>query len=100
MPMDGDRPLPEVRLSPDYSAPSPLWPTSDETDSLVPEALLAKLIAWQEEFDDNFRWDTGWQSNEAKLQWAAEADILEADLRVALAGKADLVVDLWPLQSG
>jgi len=36
----------------------------------------------------------------AETRWAAEAAVLEADLRVALAGKVDLVVDLWPLHSG
>ena len=86
-----------MRLSPDYNAPSPLWPLSDATDALVPESLLARLVAWQEYFDANFRWDSGWQSDEAKSRWAAEAAILETDLRGALAGKAELTVDLWPL---
>jgi hypothetical protein len=89
---------PSVRLTPDYGAPSPLWPLSDATDALVPESLLARLVAWQQDFDSNFRWDSGWQSNEAKFRWAAEAAVLEADLRVALEGTAELTVDLWPLE--
>ena len=90
---------PSVRLSPDYGAPSPLWPLSDAPDALGPEALLARLVAWQQDFDANFRWDSGWQSNEAKARWAAEAAVLVGDLRMALAGKAELVVDLWPLNA-
>jgi hypothetical protein len=86
-----------IRLSPDYSAPSPLWPSSDATDALVPKELLGRLIRWQRDFDSNFRWDTGWQSEEAKARWAAQAADLEADLRVALEGRAELTVDLWPL---
>ena len=93
------RPPSKVRLSPDYNAPSPLWPSSDATHALVTESLLARLVAWQEEFDANFRWDSGWQSNKAKFRWAAEAAVLEADLRKALAGKAELTVDLWPLEA-
>ncbi len=86
-----------VTFSPDYGAPSPLWPQSDATDALVPEALLVKLVAWQGEFDSNFGWEMGWSSDEAKAKWAEEAVGLEAELREALAGKAELVVDLWPL---
>ena len=87
-----------VRLSPDYSAPSPLWPSSDATDALVSTTLLARLVAWQKDFDSNFRWDSGWRSDKAKFRWAAEAAALEADLRRELAGKAELTVDLWPLR--
>lgn len=91
-----DEPPSTVTFSPDYSAPSPLWPLSDATDALVPPALLVNLIAWQEEFDSNFGWEKGWSSDEAKSKWAEEAVKLEAELREALAGIAELVVDLWP----
>jgi len=94
-----DEPPTSVRLSPDYSAPSPLWPSSDKTDAFVPESLLTRLIAWQRDFDTNFRWDTGWETQEAKIRWANEAETLEAELREALRGKAELTVDLWPLQA-
>jgi hypothetical protein len=89
--------LPQVRISPDYSAPSPLWPSADETDALVSVDLLARLIAWQEGFDANFHWETGWRSEPAKVRWAEDADVLVAELREALEGKAELTVDLWPL---
>jgi hypothetical protein len=93
-----DEPPSVVTFSPDYDAPSPLWPSSDTTDAMVPEALLVKLIAWQQEFDSEFGWQMGWLSDEAKTKWAKDAVELEAELREALAGKAELVVDLWPLK--
>jgi hypothetical protein len=86
-----------LRLSPDYSAPSPLWPSSDDTDALVPSELLERLVAWQKAFDRNFHWEKGWQSEQARDEWAATAIELEAELRAALRGKAELEVDLWPL---
>jgi hypothetical protein len=55
-----DEPPSVVTLSPDYMAPSPLWPSSDTTDAMVPEALLVKLIAWQQEFYSEFGWQMGW----------------------------------------
>ena len=89
-----------VRLAPEYGVEVPLWPNGDATDSLVPADLLAKLIAWQAFFDSNFEWDTGWCSDDAKSRWAEEAVGLEAEPREALAGKVEVVVDLWPLKSG
>jgi hypothetical protein len=86
-----------LRLYPEYSVKVPLFPLSPDTDSLLPEPLRTRLMAWQKDFDLNFRWDTGWRSEEARTRWAAEAVPLEAELREALEGKADLVVDLWPL---
>jgi hypothetical protein len=59
---------------------------------------MAKLIAWQRAFDANFRWDIGWRSEEAKARWEEAAVGLEAELREALAGRAELVVNLWPLR--
>ncbi|MGO8872130.1 MAG: hypothetical protein ACLQPH_12155 [Acidimicrobiales bacterium] len=64
---------------------------------MVPTDLLARLIRWQEDFDSNFRWESGWQSQEAKARWAEQAAVLEVDLQAALEGRATLTVDLWPL---
>lgn len=87
----------KVRLSPDYSAPYPLWPLSDATAAMVPEAVMAKLVAWQKDFDANFHWETGWRSDEARDRWAAAATELGPEVRAALDGRAELEVDLWPL---
>jgi len=85
---------------PEYSVEIPLFPQSDDTNALVPEHLLAQLIRWQSEFDENFHYEKGWKSTEVKDRWAAEADPLEAALRETLKGKVDLVVDLSPLPRG
>ncbi len=63
-----------LRLSPDYTPSEwvPLWPSSDCTDALVPSQLLHELIAWQEEFLQNFHPDKGWRSKQAMDHWAAE----------------------------
>lgn len=94
-----DEPPSVVTLMPEYGVDVPLWPLEESTDRLVPQELLAKLMAWQAFFDNNFRWDTGWCSEDAKSRWADEAVGLEAELREALTGKAEVVVDLWPLRS-
>ena len=91
-----------LRLAPDYgveiSVEVPLWPSSDDTDALVPEPLLVKLKKWQRDFASNYRYEGGWVSDEARIRWATQAGELEAELRAVLAGKAELVVDLWPLR--
>ena len=91
-----------LRLSPDYTPPDwvPLWPSSDYTDALVPTELLPRLIAWQDQFIENLDADRGWRSEEVMDQWAAEGCKLAAELETALKGKAELVVDLWPLRRG
>jgi hypothetical protein len=92
-----------IKLMPEYAASLPLW---DERGNLgrsgaqLPPALLDRLEAWQREFEENFRWDTGWQSAAAREHWAGQAPRLEAALRDALSPRTELVVDLWPLGGG
>ena len=88
-----------LRLSPEYGGALPLWPQWDHPERLIPRELFVKLMAWQELFDSNFDSETGWRSEDAKTRWAAEAIGMETELRDALAGKAEVVVDLWPLKS-
>src|SRR5262245_10970519 len=96
-----DEPLPdEIRLSPDYSAPLPLWGQGCvpwQLTKFTPE-LLDRLAAWQSEFDDNFQWETGWRSPEIRDHWAAQAEKLAADVRAELGTRARLTVALWPLE--
>ena len=91
-----------LRLSPDYTPPAfvPVWHSSPYTDALVPPKLIDELIAWHEEFNENFDPDRGWRSKEVMDRWAAEGNKLAAELRSALVGKAELEVDLWPLPRG
>lgn len=91
---------PTITLMPEYSVEVPLWPQADKTDDLVSEALKSKLKAWQATFDTNFSWQTGWDSEDVKVAWAEDAKILEAELRVELAGIVEVEVDLWPLNPG
>jgi hypothetical protein len=98
VPRRDDEPM-SIRLSPDYMAPSPLWPQSEEVEALVPEPLLARLVAWQKDFDANYDWSSGWTSEQARDEWAAAAIDLESELRSVLTGKAELTVDLWPIDA-
>jgi hypothetical protein len=86
---------PLVRLMPEYSAPMPLWGRWQELE--LPELLLRRLAAWQEDFDSNFHWDHGWKSSAAREAWAADAATLETMLRQAVGDRARVTVDLWPL---
>lgn len=97
-----DEPLPPViRLSPDYSAPLPLWGEGfgciPWQVTKFPPQLLDRLAAWQEDFDDNHHYQTGWRSAAIRDRWAHQARELAADVRGALGTRAELIVDLWPV---
>jgi hypothetical protein len=62
-----------------------------------PPGLLDRLAAWQRDFDDNYHYRTGWRSAATRDRWAHQATDLAADLRAALGTRAELVVDLWPI---
>jgi hypothetical protein len=82
---------------PDYSADLPLWGGAlSQLD--LPARLLDELGDWQQEFDDNFDPHTGWSSEVIKSTWAQRAVTLEMDLRAEIDGRANLSVDLWPLE--
>jgi hypothetical protein len=49
---------PTITLMPEYSIEVPLWPQEDETDALVSEGLMARLMAWQDVFAVHFDADT------------------------------------------
>jgi hypothetical protein len=59
--------------------------------------LWGELGDWQQYFDDHFLPHSGWTSKEARDQWAEKAEDLVWQLKRALWGKAELVVNLWPL---
>src|ERR1700722_598378 len=63
----------QLRLAPDYPPPGwvPLWPSSDDTDALVPSELLPRLTAWQDEFNQNFYLERGRGSGDVGDRWAS-----------------------------
>lgn len=96
----GDPLPPVVTLEPEYGAALPLggegmlaW----QRTKFSPQ-LLDRLAAWQADFESGFHWDTGWRSPEVRNRWAEEARNLAADVRAELGMRAELVVNLWPLQ--
>jgi hypothetical protein len=98
----GTSPFPGSSGSPpDYSAPLPLWGEGFgniawQFTKFQPE-LLDRLAAWQRDFDDNYHYQTGWRSAAMRDRWAHQAIELAADLRAALGTRAELTVDLWPI---
>ena len=101
-PQEPDAPPSEVLLFPDYTGNGwvPLWPSSDATDAYFSVDLLQRLVAWHDEFQDNYSYDGGWISDEAKRRWADESKALEDEVRREITGKASLTVHLWPLGQG
>ncbi len=89
-----------ITLMPEYGVDVPLWPREDETDSLVSQGLMAKLMAWQDVFGSQFDSRSGWRTDEVKVSWAEQARTLEAELRKEVAGRVGIEVDLWPLNPG
>ena len=73
-----------IRLAPDYGVEVPLWPQADETDALIPETLLARLIAWQAEWSSHFHYEAGWDSDAVRTQWERDGAKLAAEVREAL----------------
>jgi hypothetical protein len=103
--LDWAEPLPrEIELAPEYSADLPLWGCCEGAgmiawqDTKFSPELLDRLVAWQQEFDDNFHYETGWRSAEIRDRWASQAENLAADVRTELGTRAELTVRLWPLE--
>ena len=89
-----------LRLFPEYvMGIVPVFPQSDDTGALIPEDLSTRLTTWNDFFNVNYHYEKGWQSEKAKVDWSEDAVPLVAELKGALEGKAELVVDLWPVQS-
>ena len=99
---DGSRsprgPVTHVRLSPDYGAPSPLWPNSVEIEELVSSGLLEQLMEWQLAFEQHFDDENGWTSPEVKARWADQAVVLERELRLEFGPDVEIEVELWPIE--
>lgn len=88
-----------IILVPEFDVVLPLWPQSDKVETLIPLWLLEKLKNWQDDFQSNFNSDLKWRSDKAKVRWTRTAAALETELQVALLGKAEFFVDLWPIRN-
>jgi hypothetical protein len=95
------QPLPKlIELATDYDADLPLWGDGGNIpwqDTGFSPALLDRLAAWQQDFDANYHWDSGWRSAEARDRWTSQGEELAADVRAELGNRAELTVRLWPL---
>jgi hypothetical protein len=100
--LDVEEPLPSVViLAPDYQAGNdaglPLWGEEGQIswrDTKFTPELLDRLHTWQEELEENYRWNSGWSSEHVRARWAAEAGDLAAEVRAELGTRAELVVNL------
>ena len=95
--MPGRREPGVLRLSPDYSAPSPVW--SDHGcvglgDLGISPALATRLDAWNELFQEHFRYDSGWDGPAARAEFATQAYRLLRDLRAEL-DPTEVVLEDW-----
>ena len=90
------------RLSSDYSCGFPVWGPSGGLASTaqlgISDELAADLTAWQDLFDQSFRYDgSGWSSPEAEAEYAHAAPDLRRRLARELGSASTVMLDLWPV---
>jgi hypothetical protein len=79
-------------------SPPRQWTTSPTTSQTLGEYLRARSPYAQETGQLIIAFGTtGWRSAPARDRWADNAKGLATDLRAVLGTRAELVVDLWPL---
>jgi hypothetical protein len=86
----------------DYTAEWPLWVGNGHinvtADPLgLSTALARRLWEWERLFDAHYSHETGWDSESARAEYAAQADVLFRDLRAELRPDVALSLDVWPL---
>lgn len=85
-----------IQLSPDYCRDYPLWESGSDhytvsaTDLGLSEPLALALSTWQQLWEAERLWDSGWSSNERRLSWKHEGDLLCERLREELWLVADV----------
>jgi hypothetical protein len=82
-----------IRMAPDYGVDVPLWPRADETDELVPEDLLRRLMEWQTYWDHHHQFERGWDSDESRVRWRKEGADLASELKDVLPRGWKLKID-------
>lgn len=103
---EGSAPAPThgttVRLMPEYGVDVPLWGGDWETLALS-DSLLADLVKWQAEFDETFSPSSRADRSQwvaIKARWEQDAQSLAARIRREIPPHFELVIDLWPLETG
>lgn len=88
-------PVEVVTFSPDYSGDLPLWGVDWQNPGLS-HGLLVRLVEWQDTFDEHFDAFSGWDSEEVKASWTADAEPLAEAVRQELGPAVTVNVSLWP----
>jgi hypothetical protein len=84
----------------DYGAPTPVW--TDESTVLsdlallrLPEHLAAALQVWLAHFEAHFAVGFAWDTEDNRLWYVEEGEVLRDRLSRALDG-CEVILDLWP----
>jgi putative acetyltransferase len=83
-----------IRMACDWGAEVPLFPQQSFIESLVPDDLMARLKAWQADFEENFHWEKGWLSAELHMRWMETGGALLPEVRRAFSGIAEITCDM------
>ncbi len=88
------------RFFPEYSADSPFW--SDE-GGLVPiedlplsDGLKAELVAWNDYFEREYYWETGWRDKAGGADFNEQGRVLCERAQVELGTDYALRYHPWP----
>jgi hypothetical protein len=98
--LDRDEPLTrEIELSPYYCNPlnSAVERRLREcrlATHQVPARTPGPARAWQQDFESDHHYDTGWRSAAIGSRWAQDAEDLADDVQAALGSRAELTVRL------
>ena len=91
------QPCERLKLMPEYACEMPLWNCHWRDLNLSP-GLLARLAAWQRQFDMNFHYEDGWMEDSEREAWTLESVLLVEGLKKQLPRSVILEVDLWPIE--
>ncbi|HWS35431.1 MAG TPA: hypothetical protein VN408_22170 [Actinoplanes sp.] len=86
----------------DYSVGWPLWDelgAMDPEDFALPAELSGRISAWQEHFEQRFHYEHEWKTPEDAAAYAREGRELHRLLQDAIGDRADVRLDLWPVES-
>ena len=79
-------------MAPDYGVDIPLWGPWEDLN--LPDDLLERLAAWQEEWEASVDWESGtWRTGtQAREKWREAGQVLADQLRSAVADRIPVEV--------